>query len=208
MRLGVFLMRSRRSVADAISRQRCGCNIAQNLSLPGVVKVDSLEYHQQKPFLVFQDIGGISLKKYLAGRPLPLLKFLAIAIQITKIVGEIHGGNIIHKDINPSNIIINPSTNEVKIIDFGIATQLSRENPTVKNPHVLEGTLSYISPEQTGRMNRVIDYRSDFYSLGVTFYELLTGKLPFTSQDPLELVHCHLATQPPSPLFVPKLPQI
>ncbi|MBD2546165.1 ATP-binding protein [Planktothricoides raciborskii] len=181
--------------------------IGQNLSLPGAVKVYSLEYHQERPFLVFEDIEGISLKKYLAGSPLPLPKFLAIAIQITKIVGEIHGGNIIHKDINPSNIIINPSTNEVKIIDFGIATQLSRENPTVKNPHVLEGTLSYISPEQTGRMNRVIDYRSDFYSLGVTFYELVTGKLPFTSQDPLELVHCHLAIQPPSPQSIcPEIP--
>ncbi len=173
--------------------------IGQNFSLSGAVKVYSLEYYQQRPFLVFEDIEAISLKKYLAGSPLPLPKLLAIAIQITRIVGEIHGSNIIHKDINPSNIIINPSTNEVKIIDFGIATQLSRENPTVKNPHVLEGTLSYISPEQTGRMNRVIDYRSDFYSLGVTFYELLTGQLPFISQDPLELVHCHLAIEPPSP---------
>lgn len=181
--------------------------IGQNLSSPGVVKLYSLEYYQQRPFLVFEDVEGISLKKYLAGRPLPVPQFLAIAIQITKIIGEIHAGNIIHKDINPSNIIINPSTNEVKIIDFGMATQLSRENPTRKNPQVLEGNLSYISPEQTGRMNRAIDYRSDFYSLGVTFYELLTGQLPFTNQDPLELIHCHLAIQPPSPQSIcPEIP--
>jgi serine/threonine protein kinase len=88
------------------------------------------------------------------------------------------------------------NTRAVKIIDFGISTQLTRTNPTFKNPNVLEGTLAYMSPEQTGRMNRTLDYRTDFYSLGVTFYELLTGQLPFTTTDILELVHCHLAKQP------------
>lgn len=173
----------------------------------GVVAAYSLEYHQQKPFLVFEDIGGISLKQYVASNPIGLSKFLAIAIQISKSLGEIHSVNIIHKDINPSNIIINPSTGEVRPIDFGIATQLSRENPTLKNPSTLEGTLSYMSPEQTGRMNRLLDYRTDFYSLGVTFYELLAGQLPFHSQDPLELVHCHLAQQPASPQSLhPEIP--
>ncbi len=101
-----------------------------------------------------------------------------------------------HKDINPSNIVMNPSTGQVKIIDFGISTILSRENPVIKNPDILEGTLPYISPEQTGRMNRSIDYRTDYYSFGVTLYELLTGTLPFEKGDTLELVHHHIAKVP------------
>ncbi|HEY9704753.1 MAG TPA: serine/threonine-protein kinase PknK, partial [Allocoleopsis sp.] len=109
----------------------------------------------------------------------------------------------------PANIVIQPHTQEVKIIDFGISTKLTRENPTLKNPNVLEGTLAYISPEQTGRMNRSLDYRTDFYSLGVTFYEMLTGKLPFNTEDDLELVHCHIAKQPLSPAeFNPLIPPV
>jgi serine/threonine protein kinase len=130
---------------------------------------------------------------------LPLPEFLNIAIKIAQSLADIHNSNIIHKDINPSNIVYNPETEQVKIIDFGISTQLSRSNPTLKNPNVLEGTLAYMSPEQTGRMNRSLDYRTDFYSLGVTFYELLTGQLPFETTDALELVHCHIAKQPISP---------
>ena len=131
--------------------------------------------------------------------PMPLTVFLRLAIDLTKILGKIHAANIIHKDINPGNIVVNPDTGVVKIIDFGIATQFSRTNPTFKSPHGLEGTLAYLSPEQTGRMNRSIDYRTDFYSLGMTFYELLTGHLPFPTTDLLELVHCHIAKQPVSP---------
>ncbi|OYD86501.1 hypothetical protein CDG77_34835, partial [Nostoc sp. 'Peltigera membranacea cyanobiont' 213] len=104
---------------------------------------------------------------------------------------------IIHKDIKPANILINPQTKQVKLIDFSIASLLPRETQSLINPNVLEGTLAYISPEQTGRMNRGIDYRTDFYSLGVTFYELLTGVLPFPSNEPMELVHCHLAKTAP-----------
>ncbi|HEY9302029.1 MAG TPA: AAA family ATPase, partial [Phormidium sp.] len=122
---------------------------------------------------------------------------------------QIHKANIIHKDINPSNIVYNPQTKQLKIIDFGISTQLTRETPILKNPNVLEGTLAYISPEQTGRMNRALDYRTDFYSLGVTFYELLTGKLPFETEDALELVHCHIARQPVPPHEIePQIPLI
>src|SRR6185503_3885219 len=102
-------------------------------------------------------------------------------------------------DINPSNIVWNRAIGQVKLIDFGISTALSRENPTLRNPNVLEGTLAYISPEQTGRMNRAIDYRTDFYSLGATFYELLTGQLPFPTIDAMELVHAHIAKQPIPP---------
>ncbi len=136
-----------------------------------------------------------------------------MAIATAESLGEIHARQIIHKiihkDINPANIVFNPETKERKIIDFGIATQLSRENPTLKNPKVLEGTLAYISPEQTGRMNRSLDYRTDFYSLGVTFYELLTKQLPYPTEDALELVHSHLAKQPISPSEIdPSIPLI
>ncbi len=109
---------------------------------------------------------------------------------------DLYRNRIIHKDIKLANILINPDTQQVKLIDFSIASLLPRETPEIQSPNILEGTLAYVSPEQTGRMNRGIDYRSDFYSLGVSFFELLTGQLPFQSHDPIELVHCHLAKQP------------
>ena len=176
-----------------LTRYRQEYAITHNLTLDGVVKAYSLEPYQHTLVMVLEDFGATSLKLLKQGQPLPLKEFLPLAIKICHILGEIHQHNIIHKDINPSNIVLNPETGQLKIIDFGISTQLNRENPTLKNPHVLEGTLAYISPEQTGRMNRSLDYRSDFYSLGITFYELLTGKLPFETTDPLELVHCHIA---------------
>jgi len=108
-----------------------------------------------------------------------------------------------HKDINPSNIVWNPDTNQLKIIDFGISTELSREHPEIRNPNVLEGTLAYMSPEQTGRMNRAMDYRTDLYSLGATFYHILTGQLPFQTEDAMEMVHCHLAKMPVLPHELP-----
>ena len=102
---------------------------------------------------------------------------------------------------------MNPNTHVLKIIDFGISTQLSKQPLTFKNPSVLEGTLAYMSPEKTGRMNRVLDYRTDFYSLGVTFYELFTGKRPFESKEAMKLVHCHIAKQPVPPHKIkPDLP--
>ena len=121
---------------------------------------------------------------------------MPIAIQIADSLGNIHAANIIHKDINPSNIIVNLDTNQLKIIDFGIASRLPREKGALKNPEQLEGTLAYLSPEQTGRINRSMDYRTDLYSLGVTCYEMLTGFVPFTATDAMELVHCHLAKTP------------
>lgn len=124
---------------------------------------------------------------------------LEIAIKISEILHDLHQNRVIHKDIKPANILINPLTAQVKLIDFGIASLLSKENQETQNPNVLEGTLAYLAPEQTGRMNRGLDYRTDFYSLGVTFYQLFTGQLPFDSVDPLELVHCHIAKNPVPP---------
>lgn len=184
---------------EAITRFKQEYEILHNLNLTGVIRAYGLERYQNSLVIHLEDFGAKSLKDLISERRLKLVEFLTLAIQIIKNLGEIHQQNIIHKDINPSNIVFNPATGQIKIIDFGISTVLSRENPTLRNPNVLEGTLAYMSPEQTGRMNRVIDYRTDFYSLGASFYELLTHQLPFNTNDALELVHCHIARQPIPP---------
>jgi predicted ATPase/serine phosphatase RsbU (regulator of sigma subunit)/tRNA A-37 threonylcarbamoyl transferase component Bud32 len=179
-----------------LTRYRQEYEITHELDLAGVIKAYALEKYQNTLVIVFQDFGAESLKQLIANRPLTVEEFLPIAIQIADSLGKIHAANLIHKDINPSNIVVNHETKQLKIIDFGIASRLPRENPTLKNPEQLEGTLAYISPEQTGRINRSMDYRTDLYSLGVTFYEMLTGQLPFTATDAMELVHCHIAKTP------------
>ena len=174
--------------------------IAKNLNSPLIIQTYSLEPYQNGYGLVMEDFGGISLKDYFAAvetRYIASLQdFLVVAIALCDTLDILYRHRIIHKDIKPANILINPETKQVKLIDFSIASLLPRETQEIQNANILEGTLAYISPEQTGRMNRGIDYRSDFYSLGITFYELLTGKLPFISDDAMELVHCHLAKSP------------
>ncbi|MEP6524582.1 AAA family ATPase [Microcoleus vaginatus DQ-U2] len=190
-------------------RYRTEYRITRELKEAGVVQVYDLQKYQNSLVMFMEDFGGESLKIWMQQRKFSLKEFLLLAIATTEILGQIHRANIIHKDINPSNIVYNPQTEQLKIIDFGISTQLSRETPILKNPGILEGTLAYISPEQTGRMNRTLDYRTDFYSLGVTFYELLTGKLPFETEDALELVHCHIARLPVPPHEIkPEIPVI
>lgn len=197
-----------------ITRYKQEYEITRNLNLDGVIKAYELKPYQQTLVMILEDFGAVSLKDLINQRReagadvLPLEEFFSIAIKTAEILGLIHAKNIVHKDINPANIIFNPETGQLKIIDFGISTQFTSENPTVKNPNILEGTLAYISPEQTGRMNRSLDYRTDFYSLGVTFYELLTGQLPFETNDPLELVHFHIAKVPLSPHQInPEIPK-
>jgi len=165
----------------------------------GIIRPYTLERLKHSLVLVLEDFGGESVKSTLSSQQFDLKTVLELVLQIVQIVGEIHHHHIVHKDINPSNIIWNPRTSQVKIIDFDLSTRLSRESPVIRNPRLLEGTLAYISPEQTGRMNRDIDYRTDFYSLGVTFYEMLTGELPFKTDDPAELVHCHITQEPVPP---------
>lgn len=170
--------------------------ISRHLNLQGIVKPYGLENYRNGLALILEDSRGEALKNFLNGRQLELKEFLEIAILLADTLGKLHENQIIHKDIKPTNIIITPATLEVKITDFSIATRLSRETSTLSHPTLLEGTLAYISPEQTGRMNRSIDYRTDFYSLGITFYEMLCGEVPFKATDPMELVHCHIAKQP------------
>jgi predicted ATPase/signal transduction histidine kinase len=171
---------------------------AKNLDIPGIIRPYNLEPYRNSYALVMEDFGGVSLGDYTQNQALSLAQVLQIALQLADILHDLHASRVIHKDIKPANILIHPETKQVKLIDFSIASLLPKETPEIKNPHRLEGTLAYISPEQTGRMNRGIDYRSDFYALGVTLFELLAGQLPFKSDDPMELVHCHIAKQPPS----------
>ncbi|MGG6297795.1 EAL domain-containing protein [Leptolyngbya sp. AN02str] len=176
--------------------------IARSLSLSNIVQHYRLEPYRNSYALIMEDFGGISLKQWMdikqdeRTNPQFLDDFLNIAIQLAQVLNCLYHQRVIHKDIKPSNILINPETKQVKLIDFSIASLLPRETQEIQNINILEGTLAYISPEQTGRMNRGIDYRTDFYSLGVTFYELLTGQLPFPTRDPIELVHSHIARVP------------
>ena len=188
---------------DELTRYRQEYEITRSLNLDGVVdgviKVYDIQPYQNTLVMFLEDFGGESLKRWLGWRSLSLNDVLTIAIQLTEILRQVHQQQVIHKDINPANMVWNPTTGQLKLIDFGIASQITRETPTIRSPNVLEGTLAYMSPEQTGRMNRSIDYRTDFYSLGATLYELLTRQLPFAAKDALELVHCHLAKRPTAP---------
>src|SRR5215471_5421905 len=151
-----------------------------------------------RTMLVLEDAGGEPLDRLL-GAPMEVGHFLRLAIGATVAVGKLHQRGLIHKDIKPANILVNDATGEVRLTGFGIASRLLRER---QSPHPLEtiaGTLAYMAPEQTGRMNRSIDSRSDLYALGVTFYQMLTGVLPFVAAEPMEWVHCHLARRPVPP---------
>ncbi len=150
--------------------------------------------------LVLEDPGGDLLSRLL-GMPMDVERFLSIAVCVAEAVGKVHQRGLIHKDIKPANILVNRADgNGVGLTGFGMASRLVRERQRPGPPEFIAGTLAYMAPEQTGRMNRSIDSRSDLYSLGVTFYEMLTGGLPFTASDPMEWVHCHIARQasPPS----------
>ena len=170
--------------------------ITRHLEHQAIVQPLALERYGNGYALIMPDSGAIALSEYWPKSKQHLKNFLHIAIELAEAFHYLIQQRIIHKDIKPSNIIIHPETKQVQLIDFSISTLLPKEQQQLISPNVLEGTLAYISPEQTGRMNRGIDYRTDFYSLGVTFFELLTGKLPFTTTDAMELVHCHLAEIP------------
>ncbi len=183
-----------------LARLRREFEITRDLKPAGVVSSYELLPHRNTLVLVQEDFGGVSLKALLQSRRLELQDTLRIAAQVAETLGHLHQRNVIHKDLNPSNLIVHPATLETKLTDFDIASLLPKEN--IAQWSRLEGTLAYISPEQTGRMNRSLDYRSDLYSLGVTLYEMLTGQLPFQSDDPVELVHSHIAKTPVPPCEV------
>jgi serine/threonine protein kinase len=158
----------------------------------------ALTHHNDRMTLVLEDPGGAPLDRLL-GRPLEISHFLRIAIPLVGVLRQVHERGLIHKDIKPANILVDAASGGVWLTGFGIASRLPRERQAPAPPEVIAGTLAYMAPEQTGRMNRSVDSRSDLYALGVTFYEMLTGTLPFTAADPMEWVHCHIARQPAPP---------
>lgn len=170
--------------------------ITERLSGDKIIKVYKLENYNNGLAIVMEDFGGKSLADVLKTNELDIKEKLMLSIDIVNALMQIHEQNVIHKDINPSNIIVNTETKQVKIIDFGISTNLKMEK--LQNSSFVEGTLQYISPEQTGKVNRIIDYRSDFYSFGITLYEIFTGVLPFDG-DELEIVYGHIAKIPKEP---------
>ncbi|MEL7037960.1 MAG: serine/threonine-protein kinase, partial [Cyanobacteria bacterium J06592_8] len=182
--------------------------ITRHLNTPHIVQPLALERYGNGYALIMPDQGAISLGDYWKASEHSLMEFLKIAIQLSQALHDLTQERIIHKDIKPTNILIHPETQQIQLIDFSISSLLPKEQQQLVNPNILEGTLAYISPEQSGRMNRGIDYRTDFYSLGVSFYELLTGELPFQTTDPMELVHCHIAKVPPELGKQEKIPKV
>ncbi len=148
--------------------------------------------------LLVEYTGGEPLDR-LTGKPMEIGSFLRLAVSLAAALKRLHGRGLIHKDIKPANVVVNSTTAQVWLTGFGIASRLLRERQTPEPPELIAGTLAYMAPEQTGRVNRSIDSRSDLYSFGVTLYEMLIGSLPFTAVDPMEWGHCHIARQAVSP---------
>lgn len=168
-----------------------------------VPKILGFEKTQHSYALILDKISAPSLTEILKNEhKLTLEEFLTIAIQITQILSNIHNLHIIHNDINPTNILYDKDNKTINLIGFGSSSRLSTERAAIINPNKLEAQIHYISPEQTGRMNRSIDYRSDFYSLGITFYQMLTGQVPFTSASPMKIIHNHMAVLPEAPNLI------
>jgi PAS domain S-box-containing protein len=148
--------------------------------------------------LVLEDPGGETLDGFPSAE-MEMTRFLRVAAGLANALRGLHEKRLIHKDVKPTNVLVNSATGQVRLTGFGIASRLPREHQTSEPPELIAGTLAYMAPEQTGRMNRSIDSRSDLYALGVTLYEMLTGDLPFTAFDPLEWIHCHIARTPVPP---------
>jgi PAS domain S-box-containing protein len=165
--------------------------------------------NRERIVLVLEDPGGEPLDRFWSSgetrirgpsaRSLDLEFCLRVGINLANAIGCLHRRGIVHKDIKPANVLVNSATGQVWLMGFGIASRLPRERQSPDPPEFLEGTLAYMAPEQTGRMNRSIDSRSDLYSLGITLYQMLTGSLPFVASDPMEWVHCHIARKPEPP---------
>ncbi|WP_207801800.1 trifunctional serine/threonine-protein kinase/ATP-binding protein/sensor histidine kinase [Phenylobacterium hankyongense] len=168
------------------------------LAAAGAVRPLELVRQDGRAMLLLEDPGGEPLAALL-GAPMEVGRFLRLALALTSALGRVHERGLIHKDLKPAHILVNPATGEVRLTGFGIASRLPRERQSPEPPEVIAGTLAYMAPEQTGRMNRSIDSRSDLYALGITLYQTLTGALPFNASDPMEWVHCHVARKPVPP---------
>jgi PAS domain S-box-containing protein len=184
------------SILDRLAREY---ELKDELDAAWAVRPLAFVRHDGRTMLVLDDPGSEPLDRLL-GAPIEMGRFLPAAIGIANALGKIHQHGFVHKDIKPANILLNGAPGKVQLTGFGIASRLTRERQPPEPPETIAGTLAYMAPEQTGRMNRSIDSRSDLYSLGVTFYQMLTGDLPFAAVDPIEWVHCHLAKRPVAPV--------
>src|SRR5262245_7767049 len=196
-RVVVKLLRAEHPTPAQVARLRHEHALLAGLDVPEVVRTFGLVAHGRGVALVLEDLGKVSLESMFRHERPSLGRFLEVAIRMADAMAAIHRHAIIHKDIKPHHFLV--TGERIKLIDFGIATRLSSETQVAKSASLLDGTLAYMSPEQTGRMNRSLDRRTDLYSLGVSLYQLLTGHLPFEASDPLELVHSHIARAPRPP---------
>jgi predicted ATPase len=184
---------------NRLARFRRGIDAARLFQSDRILKVLRLEPLNNTLVAMFEDFGGNSLDYWIRQGGLSLSERLTIAIAICDALTDIHDAGVIHKDITPANIFWNRTTHAVKIAGFDFSSPIECTSAVPYASRSLDGTLAYLSPEQTGRMNRPLDYRSDFYTLGVTLYELFTGEKPFASANPLEMIHCHIAKRPVPP---------
>jgi serine/threonine protein kinase len=187
-----------RPSAEALKRLEHEYALRADLDRGWAARPLALTHRHNRPALVLEDPGGEPLDRLLS-RPLETTQFLRIAISLAAALRHVHERNLIHKDIKPANILVDMTSGAAWLTGFGIASRLPRERQVPGPPEMIAGTLAYMAPEQTGRMNRSIDSRSDLYALGVTFYEMLTGSIPFTAADPMAWMHCHIARQPVPP---------
>ncbi|WNG43239.1 AAA family ATPase [Archangium minus] len=205
----IRLLRAERPSFSELLQLRNHYALIRDLRLPGVVAPLAFERCHNGFAIITADRGYVPLNEYHAAHPLTVPQVLEVGISLAETLEGLYQRRVIHKDLKPSNIVIHPETRDILLSNFSIASRLPRETQTLEDLTLFEGTLAYMSPEQTGRMNRGIDYRTDFYSLGVTLYELLTGRLPFQSTDPLELAHCHIARPPRPPRELePAIPEM
>ncbi|WP_437898158.1 AAA family ATPase [Sorangium sp. So ce124] len=205
----VKLLRSERPTALELARLRHEYDVLTWLDTPEVVKAIGLERHGHGLALVMEDAGDASVDKLIRSGRLALPRALELALAMARTLAAVHRRHVIHKDIKPHHFFVTDGPSSLVLVDFGIATRLSQKVDALSGVTQLEGTLAYIAPEQTGRMNRSVDFRADLYSLGVTLYELFTGALPFDASDPLELVHSHIARSPRAPVASrPDLPPV
>jgi serine/threonine protein kinase len=181
--------------AELDARWKNEFNILRTIQSKWVIKAHSLLQYKNSHILVLEDFSSTTLSELITANTLNLKQKLHIACQLTSAIADVHNLELIHRDLNPSNILLDPKTLTLKLCDFALATRLSHKQVSFFNQD-LWGKFEYISPEQTGRTNLKVDYRSDFYSLGVTFYELFSGRLPFNSSNPMTLLHSHLARTP------------
>lgn len=181
--------------------------LLSKLRVPGVIEALELVFDEGHPVLVLEDFGARDLGRSVA-EPLAPEALLDVALRAARALGEIHARGVVHKDVKPHNLLLNSETGRLKLIDFQLATELSREHPELSLPRELEGSLPYMSPEQTGRMNRSLDYRTDYYSLGVSLFQLLTGRLPFEADDAMGWVHAHLSRPPLEAASIADVPRM